>query len=1123
MSEPKERRVLKSENKENVPPQSVASHSELEESNDEFPFIGLPYGSSGLRLSAGQKQSGERRRSHQREVLRDATAEYVNVDVTSGRGGKEWIDDAFKNTPAKVRFENAEKRSSGGENRAFCDRYMENEREEQVSDRDSESNQDIDSEDLQEYEEEDDEEYDESIASLLDLEHHETTIQEEDPISSSEEASNSDSDPEVPFLRIDNVLLRSKLHPPQTATLRRHHLMDISRQKEWSAKKACLVKKHPEDVFLDPISHRRYNPPQPYKRPRTRRQTIAHPAIQLFKHLGLLNKNTQTPPNSTAARVHRWLTGEDETLRSRVSLVPPRMYYAHVSDAYNKVYVPARQHVLPHLKIQYPTAEWCMLFSEFVFFDERYDGNNQGCCLFLLLDDGPNVNVRELTKKIEWIVGCMKSREDLAVIVRTGKVGWHGSYGLSRDESYTDEEGEHEVEDADRMVQPRNEQTNLRGWLNPFSRRNRTNAAPVVEGKLKEEEEPSKPSKEVSRGKVRRNKSWSPSPTPDFGELFEGWHEVNTKGIPYKELIDFNYGLRWVTNKDIPSTEEGLNSTYQMRPNLGGSIGPKRGYSSGTLSGYLTDPKGEVYAMTCHHVMAFDSKRSSYSYKTNELKGHKVAAPGCGDIRLEAMAKAHEIDGLIHETGRAIYQGHKALAERLWAAGNKKLERHDHLVAQCDRGGANFGKVIGSGWRIIHSNSGPHLVDQVLIKPQPERVGTNTFTYTGADNRTGKRYRLEARGWTDLQIGDEVVKIGRTTGMTKGTVVSLQADVRLCMGDIGGDAEHDWTGVSRFWDIRPAVVTSGAGPWFSQNGDSGAWILKFPKFEDMLKWDLRRSGSARVHDPIAAPVGGMLFAGADSVDGISLSFYNPSVLMREHLGMFVEGGEELTPGFGKELSEPDKLCPELENAERWSRQHQKAMAGFEDYVEDQYWDHQLQRYSERHMFRDEDCLHGIEQRQQAALRARKGKSLKKPDSSPVIDEKRSNDSRGFRKGKSASRKPADEFPSYVDELAAATVGHGTARTPRRGTLEKAPNMPYPPQSDISELSTRLRQSKLLAAVEPPVKSRSPSKKLPPTRMTSQTASSSRMQPKYTLISPRGRVRRAVPKINDECDSSDNSE
>ncbi|KAF3222731.1 hypothetical protein TWF106_005536 [Orbilia oligospora] len=416
----------------------------------------------------------------------------------------------------------------------------------------------------------------------------------------------------------------------------------------------------------------------------------------------------------------------------------------------------------------------------------------------------------------------------------------------------------------------------------------------------------------------------------------------------------FTYGLRWIAQLGVPSGDEGLKAKYQDRPNIGNSLSAKGDYGSGTLAGYMTDRKGRVYAMTCHHVMYFDKYDSLWPHRSNYIINSSSCQPICPsieDITYETRAVGHQIDGLMHEAICAYTRGKYALAEALTRKGKEKLKLHDKLVEEYGKGGTSFGGIMASAWKIAHMKDGPWIMDQVVIKPKIERIGTNTFTYTGRDNKGGRRYRVEARGWTNLPIGAEVLKIGRTTGLTKGTVLSLNADVRIMLGQ--HLEEHpEIHKVQRYWEVKCGIVSAGSGPWFSDPGDSGAWVLSCPSFEDMLKWDLRRAGGKGVADPIPAPVGGLLFGGADSVDGINLTFYNPTKMVRTCLihTLGEQLGRELRPGFGEEII-PNPLGEEWEEQDSWSRQNHLTANAWAGFVNHGFLKYQMKRYPDDHVFR----------------------------------------------------------------------------------------------------------------------------------------------------------------------------
>ncbi|KAF3918676.1 hypothetical protein AA313_de0206319 [Arthrobotrys entomopaga] len=1075
---------------------------EEEEGDDDFPFVGLSHQEAlKLRETANWKNWDKnsisvgdlrRRRFGGRvEILRDAVDQALNTDhdpvVNKGNVKVGWLG---------KRFGGGKNVGVGGNRRTFEVWRDEEDDDEQVENAASEVEEEdenipsqsrlkgenddemqVDTEDEESERDELQNEF-ETISPLKD------DINEEEGEHSDIEndTESSESDTNLHFIRTDNIALRSKLHPPEVSTLRSTHLQDISIHKEWTARKARLAARYPDEISLDPSSSippRTYYSPPPKRRNR-KINKMAYPAINLFRHLGLLHdkpEEEEEEEHETAEvnqkDIYRWMRKQDDLLMEQVSLVAARLQFPHIKYIHTNIYLPLRPMVLDYIRTRYPTSSHCLFFSEFTFFNERWIERNRGCCLFLMINTYDTTTVK---KEIERLLHTIRRDDELAVIVRKGNPRLFGTYGLPRSPP-----GE---------TTANSEQTarsNTRGTWDAIKR------AMSKTARYSQAVSP-----ETDR--IRRGRSWTPEQTPERGQQFKGLTERSNEDSNWKDLQAFHYGLRWVTAiHGIPSCVEGVNGGYQERPDIGASIGSIKYSASGTLSGYLTDPYGEVYAMSCHHVLNFDSEQSSFAFRTNKLKDEIAISPSNPDLRARTLARAHEIDGLLHEAVRAKVHGNYTAARATANEGRKKMKEHDRLAEMCALDGAKYAKVVGSGWRIMHFRDGPWIMDQILMKPHPDRIGTNTFTYTGRDNKEGKRYRLEARGWTDLHAGDEVLKIGRTTGLTKGYVVSTNADFRLCLGDTGPSSSEP-TGVSRYWDIQTGVITSGAGPWFSESGDSGAWILKPPKFGEMLRWDVRRGGGESVYDPIAAPVGGMMFAGADSVDGFSLTFYNPTRVMREYLSMMVKGGEYLVPGVGEEMTDPPPLDGFLEEAYNWATQDEKAMDEFQSFIEEEYWDYQFGKYPEEHMFRDHWFAGG------------KGKGGEAPDANPEADI----NNQVVEKKKSAS-KPAIRAMVGKNGFRLASEEEGgdggpstrLAKTPRKGTSEAAPDTP------VRSLTANLKGTMVFPAE---------SSKMQREDIRVRSPTPNRMQQKYKMVSPsEQRVRHAIAKIENKSTSKRSSE
>ncbi|KAK6507486.1 hypothetical protein TWF481_005917 [Arthrobotrys musiformis] len=734
--------------------------------------------------------------------------------------------------------------------------------------------------------------------------------------------------------RTDNCALRALLHPASYTDLRSTHLADISLSQQWRLKKQNLITSHPDSILQSPQT-----PQTPkYRRPKNRKipSPFAKPASNLWRHLGLYNN----PESKTAQKLLTWLRKEDQLLLSQISLVAPRMEFQHIQEVHTHAFQPLRVKLLEYLRKYYDTCTWCLFFCEFVYVNSRHEvaaGETtvNGSCLFLMIS---SEETAEIKKVAEGMLRKLQFGRELAVFVRQGNPRLYGSYGLMGKQSY-EEEREETTTPGVRI-----------GFPSFFQR-----SSPKTPDtkKVNKKNTPSPRSAASSR-----LTSWSPSPTPPARSPVQNIKSIHwDKPIYWRDLDAFTYGLRWVTKLAIPSAEEGENAKFQEYPDLGASLGARGDYGSGTLAGYLTDRNGVVYAMSCHHVLYFLDESNIWPLPSNAIvdsSSTQPISPAMTDLRHQTRATAHEVDGLMHEAVCAYTRGNTALAERTTAAGRKKLREHDRLIEGVEDGGVGFGSIVASAWKIAHINGAPWIMDQVVLKPEQSRVGTNTFTYTNRDNKSSRRHRLEARGWTSLPLNSTVLKIGRTTSLTKGTVISLNADVRVLVGEDqqpSSPTSQNLHRVQRFWEVQSGIITGATGPWFSEPGDSGAWILKFPGFEEMLHWDLRRSGGKGTSDPIAAPVGGMLFGGADSVDGINLTFYNPTHIIRKYLvSMLGPVGKDLTPGFGSTIP-PEALCQEWEDQEKWARQNEVTTHAWEGFVNSSFWGYQMQRYSNNHLFR----------------------------------------------------------------------------------------------------------------------------------------------------------------------------
>lgn len=145
-------------------------------------------------------------------------------------------------------------------------------------------------------------------------------------------------------------------------------------------------------------------------------------------------------------------------------------------------------------------------------------------------------------------------------------------------------------------------------------------------------------------------------------------------------------------------------------------------------------------------------------------------------------------------------------------------------------------------------------------------------------------------GVAEVDGGEQVEKIGRTTGLTQGVVTAIELDgVQVDFGPVFGVLTFDG---------QIEVESSGTGP-FSQGGDSGSLIYR----------------------PDTREAVGLLFAGGDQggSNGLGLTYLNPIGVVLEALGgTLVLSAEQTPPGEDAEERGPvdDVLAAAREAAER---------------------------------------------------------------------------------------------------------------------------------------------------------------------------------------------------------------
>jgi len=200
--------------------------------------------------------------------------------------------------------------------------------------------------------------------------------------------------------------------------------------------------------------------------------------------------------------------------------------------------------------------------------------------------------------------------------------------------------------------------------------------------------------------------------------------------------------------------------------------------TAGTFGAVVKDRKtGEPLILSNNHVLA-----NSTNGKDNRAKlGDPILLPGPHDggvLDKDMIGKLYKFVPVQKIYSRAACP--KAAAAEFWAN------------ALC--------RVMAPGYvvKVLRQSGSPNTIDAAVAKPLKGKKLNPRIMELG-----------EVKGVTEAQVGMPVVKSGRTTGVTKGTVQAVNVTVQVEMGD-GEEAEfHD-----------QIIATP-----MSQGGDSGALVL----------------------------------------------------------------------------------------------------------------------------------------------------------------------------------------------------------------------------------------------------------------------------------------------------------
>ncbi|KAA8893254.1 hypothetical protein FN846DRAFT_914255 [Sphaerosporella brunnea] len=239
-----------------------------------------------------------------------------------------------------------------------------------------------------------------------------------------------------------------------------------------------------------------------------------------------------------------------------------------------------------------------------------------------------------------------------------------------------------------------------------------------------------------------------------------------------------------------------MNANYQMLADMGASIGTVGAASSGTLGCYVVDPEGSWFGITNCHVLE-PSEVSKEPLPRTLNPGGEISSPSGQDhgIVLAQLItekkKAQEKKGL----KAAVLQAEQMV---------KEYKKKDRMFGSVLKG---FRGVVDGAW-----------VDVAIMAVKNERRGDNFITYNDQS--------LAVTGWEEPSAGTLVLKIGRSTKDTYGTILGQFS--RICKLRDDSNAKKSVL-VTKEWAITSdPKVSRLPGLHFMDRGDSGSAIVRRP-------------------------------------------------------------------------------------------------------------------------------------------------------------------------------------------------------------------------------------------------------------------------------------------------------
>lgn len=274
---------------------------------------------------------------------------------------------------------------------------------------------------------------------------------------------------------------------------------------------------------------------------------------------------------------------------------------------------------------------------------------------------------------------------------------------------------------------------------------------------------------------------------------------------------------------ECPRFEVQIDPKKRIRPAPGGVSYGHKDITAGTLGGWVRRP-GDVdnwYALTNAHVGA-DTNDARFE-DVNLQPGPADGGRNPFDVLGELFQRIHIHMGSSAPVGNPCEGGNggkkegKASARVAWAAWKAPanalarlvgcpyrllvvdVEKRRHEVrdaffrgAQADPDPSPF--CLPQSW--------PNLVDACVVGPVADSAVNPEIAVVG-----------RPLGLRRAELGDEVMKHGRTTAFTAGDVIGVDASSQVSYRDKG-------TGL-----FRDQIIIEGRGGDFSAGGDSGSWIV----------------------------------------------------------------------------------------------------------------------------------------------------------------------------------------------------------------------------------------------------------------------------------------------------------